>query len=167
MNVSPLTLRAPEPEDVDFLYSIENEEGGESYSCRIAPVSLESLRTYVLTCDPDPFASGQLRLVISRGSENVGLIDFYDISALHRRAMVGVIIAPQYRGMGLGRRSVSVACSFAAKRLRLTTLGALISIHNNPSVAAFAHAGFETVGRLTRWWNNEEDCLMMQKILSV
>lgn len=183
---SRLVLRAMEPEDVDFICRMENEGMDDGYSERVAPLSRHDALRCVAECDPDPFASGQLRLVIEEGKEvsaksdssepghaeerrvegvRVGLLDFYDISHYHRRAMLGIIIAPESRGRGLGLRALKTALAFAVKRLRLRAVGALVSVENAASLRIFAEAGFRIAGRLEGWWegaNGPEDCLLMQ-----
>lgn len=166
MNKCKLTLRALEPEDVEFIAQMENDEDSLRYSDRVAPLSLQSVRTYIMTCDPDPFATGQLRLMVeSDDGERVGLLDFYEITQRHSHAMVGLIIAPVHRGKGLSVRILRMACLFSERRLHLESLGALVAAGNIPSLRAFERAGFREVGRLSNWWHTidgRDDCVMMQ-----
>lgn len=165
-----LRLRAIEPEDISFITDMENLEDGVGYSQRIAPLSYQSVRTYVMTCDPDPFVSGQLRLLIADDSgDRIGLLDFYDISAINRNAMIGIIIAPEKRNRGLCSRSLLLAAGFARRRLRLETLGALVSVKNLASLRAFGKAGFLVCGTLRKWWRTPdevEDCNFLQTMLT-
>lgn len=166
MEERKLRLRALEPEDVEFVARLENDEGSMRYSDRVAPLSLQSVKTYIMTCDPDPFATGQLRLLVEfDDGERVGLLDFYDITQRHSRAMTGLIIAPDCRGKGLSARILQMAVKFASRRLHLNVLGAMIAAGNKPSLRAFAKAGFRESGRLENWWKTEDgwcDCVMMQ-----
>lgn len=170
MTDSKLRLRAIEPEDVSFITEMENLEDGAGYSQRIAPLSYQSVRTYIMTCDPNPFATGQLRLIIADDSgERIGLLDFYDISAINRNAMIGLIITPEKRGRGIGRRSLLLAKGFAKCRLRLETLGALVSVKNQASLRVFLKAGFAECGTMRKWWrtyDEAEDCRILQTILT-
>ncbi len=165
-SVGKLTLRAIEPEDVEFLLEIENDEQIMEFTDRVAPLSRQSLKTYVMQCDPDPYSSGQLRLVVAgEDGTPIGLLDFYDISLRHKRSMVGIGILPGFRGLGLASRILEMAKAFASRRLRLDTLAAMVSENNIKSLKAFSRAGFEEVGHLKKWWTGSdgpEDCLIMQ-----
>lgn len=164
-----IMLMAIEPSDIEFIVEMENMEDSFGYTERIAPLSYQSVKTYVMTLDPDPYATGQLRLKITVGGEPAGLLDFYEISAIHRRAMVGILLRPKFRGKGIGRRSLVLAQSFARKRLRLENLGAIVSTKNKPSAECFIAAGFEERGVLKNWWRTTEgaeDCLMLQSVLN-
>lgn len=168
MSKDTLRLRAMEPTDIRFIARMENLEESCRYSDRVAPLSVESVSAYVMTCDPDPFHSGQLRLVVCLKEEAVGLLDFFDISLIHRRANVGIVVAPEFRFQGLGSRTLRIACKFAKERLRLLSLGAIVSILNPRSLKAFENAGFEERGILKDWWrthDSAEDCVMLQKML--
>lgn len=77
----------------------------------------------------------------------LSLGDFYDgRPAYHATAEVGIYIAEQRRGEGLGRRLVEEATG-RAPELGIKTLTAGIFAHNERSVALFEGFGFETWAR--------------------
>lgn len=162
-----LKLRAPEPADVEFIVELENDESSLEYSDRVAPLSRNSVKSYIMACDPDPFVTGQLRLIAETDDgEKIGLLDYYDISQRHSHAMIGIIIAAGKRGCGLGLRILEMGRAFAARRMHIDQLGAIVCIENKASVKIFQKAGYREVGTLKEWWRKSTggcDCLLMQK----
>ena len=73
-------LRALEPEDLDFLYEIENNESIWEVSNTQTPYSKWVLKQYLENAHQDIFEAKQLRLVIvlAATNEKVGLIDTYN-----------------------------------------------------------------------------------------
>lgn len=162
-----LKLRALEPEDIEFIVELENDESAIEYSDRVAPLSRQSVKSYIMTCDPNPFETGQMRLMLcTESGERIGLLDYYDITQRHGHAMLGIIISEQHRGKGYGTRGLELARRFADRRMHLRQLGAVVCIKNEASVKLFCKAGYREVGVLEDWWRLSEgsaDCLMMQK----
>ncbi len=165
-----LRLRAPEPDDAPFICSLENISLEEGYSERVVPLSEQSVKSYIAAIDPDPFSSGQLRLMVCMETgERIGLLDYYDITLLHRRAMIGIIVAPAMRNRGLGTRILRLACAFGRRHLRLERLGALVGEKNTASRRIFTKAGFKVCGKLDEWWSDDdgtENCFFFLKKLS-
>ena len=73
-------LRALEPEDLDFLYRLENDPEIWKYSENQRPLSKNRLKKYLDHAHLDPFKIGQLRLVVSVAGESVGLVDLFDFN---------------------------------------------------------------------------------------
>ena len=57
-------LRAPEPEDLDLLFRLENDPTVWTVSSCHMPYSRYALKQYILTCQNDFFAEKQLRLMV-------------------------------------------------------------------------------------------------------
>ena len=68
-------LRALEPEDLDFLFEVENDVKNWEVSTTQKPFSRNDLKDYLLNSNKDIYEVKQLRLVIERKSDNqsVGL----------------------------------------------------------------------------------------------
>ena len=73
-------LRALEPEDLDFLYQLENTELFWEVSNTTSPYSKFILRNYIENSHKDIFESKQLRLIIATNKKNqpIGCIDLFD-----------------------------------------------------------------------------------------
>ena len=144
------TLRALEPSDADFMYEVDNDSDAWRYSDTLAPLSRRQLRDYALNYDADPFAAGQLRLIVTDdGGSPVGILDLYEISAVHRRAALGIYILPDRRQQGLALKAVNEAVEYARNVLRLRKLYAKIEDGNIPSLRLFDSAGFTLEATLT------------------
>lgn len=164
-----ISLRALEPEDLDLLYEVENDERAWSVSASRTHFSRFSLRQYLAGQPADAFQAGELRLVIADGKEAVGLIDLTNFSPMDGRAEVCIVICPAHRGKGYARTALGLLENYARQFLRIRMLYALISAHHNPvSLRLFASAQYEQVATLPAWHNRGgeyEDVVLVQKFL--
>jgi diamine N-acetyltransferase len=73
-------LRALEPEDLEFVYAIENDETIWEVSNTQTPYSKFLIRQYLENAHQDIYEAKQLRLAICKNqtSEAIGLIDLFD-----------------------------------------------------------------------------------------
>ena len=138
-----ISLRALEPEDLDLLYEVENDERAWSVSASRTHFSRFSLRQYLAGQPADAFQAGELRLVIADGKEAVGLIDLTNFSPMDGRAEVCILICPAHRGKGYARAALGLLENYARQFLRIRMLYALISARHNPvSLCLCVHSGF-------------------------
>lgn len=153
LNYGPLYLRGVEPADADLLYDVENDVEAWPDSDIHAPYSREMLRSYAESYRADPLSDGQLRMIAvdAASSRTVGILDLYDISALHGHACVGIYVLPDCRRHGFGRAMIEAAVDYARRRLGLHTLAAKILADNTQSIRLFTAAGFRVAGTLPAW----------------
>lgn len=155
MNLSndKVSLRAPEPDDLDFLFILENDPDAADSGLATAPVSRRQMWDYINSYSADIYAAGELRLVVvdNDSGRAVGAVDLCDFSPRDRRAFVGIAIASEYRRLGFGRAALSLVCAYAADTLGLHSLAASVAADNSASRALFAACGFRTCGRLRSW----------------
>ena len=87
-------LRALEPEDLEFVYAIENDESIWEISNTQTPYSRFLIRQYLENAQQDIYEAKQLRLAICKNEndEVVGLIDLFDFDPRNKRAGVGIVI---------------------------------------------------------------------------
>ena len=98
-------LRALEPEDLDFLYRIENDEALWDCGTTNVPYSRQVLREYILSARNDIYADGQVRLMAeNEAGEVVGIGDFVNFDPRHQRAEIGRI-PPQRLWIGHRRQT--------------------------------------------------------------
>lgn len=162
-----VTLRAPEPDDVDTLYGWENLPDVERVSLSDAPVSHYSLWQYVESYTGNIFTDRQLRLMIEADGVSVGTIDISDFSPRNRRAMVGVMIAPEHRGKGYAASALRETISYC-RELGMHQLAAMVAQDNEVSLSLFKSVGFSTSGRLRSWLlrgKKYEDVILLQLML--
>ena len=86
-------LRALEPEDLDFIHTIENDETIWELSNTITPYSKFLIKEYLEHAHKDIYEVKQLRLLISDFNDSaIGLIDIFDFDIKNRRAGIGILI---------------------------------------------------------------------------
>lgn len=148
-----IILRAVEPGDVDVIFESDNDIEAWQDSDMSAPYSKAMLAKYAEDYRAEPFAEGQLRLIAEdkESAETIGILDFYEISALHLNAMIGIYIRKAYRRKGYGRATVEAAKTYSSRHLHLIMLGARILQDNSASVALFSKAGFSCLGVMPNW----------------
>lgn len=152
-------LRALEPEDLDFIYRIENHEPLWEVSYTQTPYSRFLIRQYLENAHQDIYEAKQLRLAICRkGSfDAIGLIDLFDYDPANARAGVGIIVANETdRGQGLGAEALKLVIGYAFSKLHLHQLYANIDTANDASTALFSNFGFTLIG-IKQQWNRRED----------
>ena len=147
-------LRALEPEDLDFIYHIENDEDIWEVSNTITPYSRFLIKQYLENAHQDIYEAKQLRLVICKCSNDnaIGLIDLFDFDATSRRAGIGIIIQNEMnRNNGFGKEALSLVVKYAFVQLQLHQLYANIGIDNKASQMLFTSIGFEKMGVKKDW----------------
>lgn len=165
-----LSLRPVEPEDALAMWEMESDPTQWIQNGMMAPYSLRNLKEYALQYRADPFAEGQLRLMLvdKNVAEPVGIVDLYDISASNRNAWVGIYIRPAFRGNGIGRKALQMLEDYCRRLLNLRILAAKIASENAASQRLFAKAGYTECGRLRDWLvsaDRSQDILIFQKHL--
>jgi diamine N-acetyltransferase len=148
-------LRALEPEDLDFIYKIENDETIWNVSNTNTPYSKFLIRQYLENAHQDIYEAKQLRLAIciNNTSEAIGLIDLFDFDPKNNRAGIGIIVKEnQNRNSGYGTESLGLLIDYSFSRLNLYQLFANIDPQNSVSVKLFIKFGFQKIG-IKKHWN--------------
>lgn len=164
-----IQLRALEPEDLDFLYEIENNPEIWEISGTIAPYSKHVLRQYLGNSHQDIYEAKQLRLcIVSRNDKVVGLIDLFDFDPKNKRAGIGIVIHENAeRNKGVGTEALSLLCDYAFDTLDLHQLYANVGSDNTASIKLFKKLEFSEVGLKKDWMlvnGKFKDELLFQKI---
>ena len=148
-------LRALEPEDLDFIYEIENNESIWHVSNTQTPYSKFLIRQYLENAHQDIYEVKQLRLAICLNNSNdaVGVIDLFEFDPMHQRAGIGIVIMnDSNRNNGIGSEALSLLIDYAFNQLQLHQLFANIGSKNEISIALFSKFGFEKIG-IKKDWN--------------
>lgn len=166
---SPLSLRAPEPEDLDFLYRYENAPERFCEGTATRPLSRHALREFIAIQGHGEATDDQLRLIVQTNADGgpVGCVDFYRVDHIQGTGCIGLGIFPaEQQGKGYGRLALGMGVDFAYDSYNLRALLAEILEGNERSLHLFAQAGFSQVGRLPRWFRSGEgqvhDMLLFQ-----
>lgn len=168
-----IRLRKIEPTDVPFLYQWENDASAWADGANHNPLSQNDLREYIATTTGDIYRDGQLRLIIELQSQSngdlpsnsyatVGCIDLFNFDIRNRRAEIGMYIAPEYRGKGVGRQAVMAVEQYAFKELNLRLIYAIISTANNACTSLYASLNYEP-SSILKQWTLESNAILWQK----
>ncbi|MGB7841237.1 MAG: GNAT family N-acetyltransferase [Salinimicrobium sp.] len=146
-------LRALEPEDLDFLFLIENDEEFWEVSATNVPFSRYLLKQYLENSHRDIYEVKQLRLVISTYDHTaVGFIDIFDFDPKNQRAALGILIQnTTQRNKGFGFESLQLLCKYCFVNLGLHQVYVNVAADNEPSKLLFEKAGFECTSRKKDW----------------
>lgn len=147
-------LRALEPEDLEFIYHIENDESIWEVSNTQTPYSKFLIRQYLENAHQDIYEAKQLRLAICENNSNtaMGLIDLFDFDPKNKRAGIGIVIQNEAnRGKGFGKEALSLLINYAFVHLQLHQLFANIGVENEASSSLFSTFGFEKIGVKKEW----------------
>lgn len=147
-------LRALEPEDLEFVYAIENDESIWHVSNTQTPYSKFLIHQYLENAHQDIYEAKQLRLAICNNStsEAIGLIDLFEFDPKNNRAGVGVVIQNSTdRTKGIGSEALSLIIEYAFTQLQLHQLFANIGTENEISIGLFSKFGFQKIGVKKQW----------------
>lgn len=163
-------LRALEPEDLEFVYAIENNESVWEVSNTQTPYSRFLIRQYLENAHQDIYEAKQLRMAIclKNSFEAIGLIDLFDFDPKNNRAGVGILISNESnRNKGVGSEALALIINYAFEQLQLHQLYANIGSDNEISLQLFTKFGFQKIGTKKDWIkvnNNYKDELLFQLI---
>ena len=160
-----MKLRKIEPSDLPFLYQWENDATMWADSDTHNPLSRHDLHQYIENTTGDIYRDGQLRLIIEESqlsTKVVGCIDLFDFDARNRKAAIGMYIAPEARGKGVGKQAVQLLMDYAFNFLHLRMVYAIISVHNIACSHIYEQMGFTPSSPLANW-TLEGDAILWQK----
>lgn len=163
-----ILLRKIEPKDLPYLYQWENDAASWADGANHNPLSQQDLRDYIASTTGDIYRDGQLRLIIEslspkdglstlseavleRSGLTIGCIDLFDLDPRNRRAALGMYIAPEYRGKGVGHEALRQLEAYAFDFLHLRCLYAVIAAANEPCSALYRAAGYLPSSVLPAW----------------
>ena len=150
-------LRALEPEDLEFIHTIENDEYFWEISNTQTPYSKFLIKQYLEHAHKDIYEVKQLRLVISNFNDDaLGLIDIFNFDFKNNRAGIGILIKEtKDRNKGYGSEALQLLIDYCFNHLFLHQLYCNISEDNKASINLFSNYGFKKVG-LKEDWNLSE-----------
>jgi diamine N-acetyltransferase len=162
-------LRAVDPEDIDFLYELENNPALWEVGNTVTPYSKFTLREYLENAHRDIYEVKQLRLAICNSRDEIkGVVDLYDFNPFHKRAGVGIVISQEAdRAQGLATAGLRLMVDYAFQHLRLHQLYASVSEDNLASRKLFEKLRFRESGIKKDWiatMDSYKDVLLYQLI---
>jgi len=146
-------LRALEPDDLDFLYTVENNESFWEVSSTQTPYSRFILEQYLANAHQDIYEAKQLRLIIAENISNksVGIIDLFEYNPQHKRAGIGILIIENEQNKGFASETLKILIDYSFNQLNLHQLFANITSDNVKSLDLFKKIGFKKIGIKKEW----------------
>lgn len=153
LNGKKNNLRALEPEDLEFLYQIENDESFWEASDTQKPFSKYILKQYLESAHLDIYETKQLRFIIEETTtkKQVGMIDLFDFNPQHKRAGVGILVHPNFQKKGVASEALSLLIKYSFSHLQVHQLYANIASNNIQSIQLFKKHNFTKVGTKKDW----------------
>ncbi len=126
-----INLRALETEDLDFLFSTENNESFWEISSTQTPYSRYLLQKYIENSHQDIYEAKQYRFEICN-TENVavGMIDLFDFNPQHYRVGIGILILTKYQKKGYSVEALELIIDYAFTYLNVHQIFANITSDN-------------------------------------
>ena len=151
-----IKLRAVEPEDIDFLFHLENKPELWHVSQTLVPFARFDMEQYVFSLNKqDPFVAGQVRFIIELTQDDdpkvIGAIDLFALDAINRRGGVGIVLLESYRGKSFAGMALDILIDYGFNFLNLHQLFCNIESANEASLKLFRRRGFETAGVKKEW----------------
>ena len=169
MNEYPqVHLRAIEPEDLDLLYRIENDQTLWHLGTSNVPYSRYTLHDYVATSSDDIYVDRQVRMIVeNEASEIVGIADVVNFDPANCRAEVGLIVMEPFRQQGYGSSVLNEIARYALGVLHLHQVYAFVDRSNDASLSLFRKMGYRESSPIIDWlYDGREyhDAVLMQLV---
>lgn len=147
-------IRALEPNDLEFIYAMENDSSIWEVSNTQTPYSRFLIRQYLENAHQDIYEAKQLRLAICKDQDfpALGLIDLFDFDPKNNRAGVGIVIqGVENQNQKIGSEALHLLIQYSFYHLNLHQLYANIGTENEASKALFTKFGFQCIGVKKDW----------------
>jgi diamine N-acetyltransferase len=147
-------IRALEPNDLEFIYAVENDLSIWEVSNTNTPYSRFLIRQYLENAQQDIYEAKQLRLAICQDEDfpALGLIDIFDFDPKNNRAGIGIVIQDRTnRNQNIGSEALDLLIHYCFNNLNLHQLYANIGCENVASIALFTKFGFQKIGVKKDW----------------
>lgn len=164
LQTDDISLRKVEPQDLPYLYQWENDSLSWADSDTHNPLSQKDLRDYIESSTGDIYKDGQLRLIIeAKQGLTLGCIDLFDLDIHNRKAAVGMYLAKDARGKGVGKTAVRLLEEYAFRFLNLRMLYIFVAENNIACIRLFSSLGWKQTAHL-REWLNTGDVIVLQRM---
>lgn len=163
-----ILLRAVEPEDLERLYSWENNPLLWTVGNTRQPYSRFILKQYILNSDKDIYENKQLRFMIvdQTNRQTVGTVDLFDFDIHHSRIALGLFVDTPFQGKGYAKSALHLIEEYVFSFLKINQLYCHISATNTSSRQMFEKEGYEVNGVLKNWIKTNhgfEDIVVFQR----
>ena len=162
-------LRAMEPEDLDFLYTVENDRSLWNVGTTNVPYSRYTLHDYIAHSHDDIYTDRQVRMMVeNEDGEVIGIADVVNFDPQHQRAELGIVIQSSYRHQGYATAAIKELLRYSLQVLHLHQVFVIVDHRNEAACDLFNKLAFKESARLCDWLydgRGYHDALLMQRIL--
>ena len=109
-------LRALEPQDLEFIYAVENDQRIWEVSNTQTPYSRFLVKQYLKNAHQDIYEAKQLRLAICQDEDfpAIGLIDLFEFDPKNNRAGIGIVIqGTENRKQNIGSEALELLIRYS------------------------------------------------------
>lgn len=151
--MNDIRLRAPEPEDLDVMMEIENDDFlWRHSSVNTGPYSRFQLKRYIEENENNIYIDNQQRFMIEvSGGRVAGMIDVFDFDSRNNRAEIGVVVLPSFRSCGIAALAINKIEEHCFGFLGMKQLYSYVRQDNRAAISLFRKCGFAEVGVLKSW----------------
>ncbi|MBQ8154602.1 MAG: GNAT family N-acetyltransferase [Paludibacteraceae bacterium] len=164
-----IRLRAIEPEDLDLLYTIENDVSLWDVGTTNVPYSRYTLHDYIAHANDDIYSDRQVRLIVENmDGQVVGIADVVNFDPQHLRAELGIVILSEYRHLGYATAAIEDLLRYSLRVLHLHQVFVIVDDQNEIAKNLFNKLAFKESGRLNQWLSDGHtyhDAILMQRFL--
>ena len=153
MDGERIRLRAIEPEDLEWLYTIENDNNLWHVGATNVPYSRFSINQFITQTRHDIYSDKELRLIIEtkKTHEPIGVIDLTNFSPQHLRAEIGIVITKNNRCNGYAKEALRILIDYCRNVIFLNQIYAIVSINNLAAIKLFETTGFTRSATIEKW----------------
>jgi len=168
-DIPAIRLRAMEPEDLDMLYSLENEASLWHLGMTNEPYSRYVLHDYISQSSSDIYIDKQVRMMVeNERGETVGMVDLTNFNPKNLRAEVGIVIVANERQKGYGQATLVALHRYALSTLHLHQVYAVVPSDHTSCLRLFQTCGYRQTALLPTWLydgHDYHDAVLMQHLL--
>ena len=151
-----ISLRLPEPNDVDFILDCENNTDNWKISQTLIPFSRNTIEQYV-NSSHDILLQKQVRFIIENDGNRVGTLDLFEYDPVNSKVGVGILVADSsQRGHGIGKLSLALVIDYCKEHLMVHSIFCNILESNVISIGLFEQAGFKLSGTKKDWVRTQD-----------
>lgn len=144
-----ITLRARSETDFEVLFQIAGDLSSWEERSPAIPAPLDRDAFKARLAQSDAGSRGKnVRFVIEADGAAVGSVSLFEFDDLARHAEIGIALAPEARGKGIGTEAMAQIVEFAFVRCNLRRVHLQVIASNLGAIRAYEKAGFVLEGRL-------------------
>lgn len=148
-----IRLRKEDINDLEFLYSLENDINLWQISNTKAPFSKLDIRNHLEYSSYDIYTTKQLRLMIEDkiSYKIYGIVDLFEYEPINSRAGIGIVVCREYRRNYVAKEAINIVINYCRDVLLLNQIWCNIDDYNYESIKLFESLNFKKSGILKKW----------------